>query len=349
MANSNHACVNTKLLAMKSKMLGTQDYEALIKAPSLDDLFYYLKDNTYYGPFLEEVHTDHLHRLELEVPLTRMKIYEIEKLMHYLQGEEKTFVKTLLIRSDIESLRVLIRGIARGDNLEELAGFLVYSEKYTNIPFDKLVKTKDWDSFKKALVGTDYYRLLEIYKQVTVEDDLFPIEKGLERYYYDKLKNNLNKLDQKKNKDLIKTTREGIDLLNLVWFYRGKKFYHLSREELLAYALRGGLKIKEKDIQHMSEIKNIDTLHEVMKSYSEYAFLFNHSKTLDLYMERRRERFMYYAYLKLFNGTEAGLGKVVAFIRLIEYEIEDITSIIESKRYRMSALETEKFLIRSFE
>lgn len=93
----------------------------------------------------------------------------------------------------------------------------------------------------------------------------------------------------------------------------------------------------------------MDTLHEVMKSYSEYAFLFNHSKTLDLYMERRRERFMYYAYLKLFNGTEAGLGKVVAFIRLIEYEIEDITSIIESKRYRMSALETEKFLIRSFE
>lgn len=71
MANSNHACVNTKLLAMKSKMLGTQDYEALIKAPSLNDLFYYLKDNTYYGPFLEEVHTDHLHRLELEVPLTR--------------------------------------------------------------------------------------------------------------------------------------------------------------------------------------------------------------------------------------------------------------------------------------
>lgn len=51
MANSNHACVNTKLLAMKSKMLGTQDYEALIKAPSLNDLFYYLKDNTITGHF----------------------------------------------------------------------------------------------------------------------------------------------------------------------------------------------------------------------------------------------------------------------------------------------------------
>ena len=88
MANSNHACVNTKLLAMKSKMLGTQDYEALIKAPSLNDLFYYLKDNTYYGPFLEEGHTDLLHRLELEVPVTRMKIYDIDLLMIYLVGDE---------------------------------------------------------------------------------------------------------------------------------------------------------------------------------------------------------------------------------------------------------------------
>lgn len=349
MANSNHACINTKLLAMKSKMLKDEDYQALMKAPSLRDLFDYLKQNTYYGPFLESVPADHLHRPELEVPLTRLKIYEVEKLMHYLQSEEKLFFRTLLIRPEIESLRVLIRGIARGENLEDLSGFLVYSDTYSNLPFDKLLKAKDWDSFKKFLIGTDYYRLLEIYKQITVEDDLFPIEKGLERYYYDKIKNILQKLNKKQNAELIKAMREAIDLLNLVWFYRGKKFYHLSREELLAYSLRGGLKVKEKDIQQMSEIKNMEDLQEVMKDYSDYAFLFNHTKTLDLYMERRRERFMYYTYLKLFNGREAGLGKAVAFYRLTEYEIEDITSIIESKRYGMSAEETEKFLIRSFE
>lgn len=42
----------------------------------------------------------------------------------------------------------MIRGIARGDNSEELAGYS-FRKVYLNIPFDKLVKTKDWDSFKK--------------------------------------------------------------------------------------------------------------------------------------------------------------------------------------------------------
>lgn len=328
-------------------MLSDSDYDTLIKAPTLQDVFSYLKDNTYYAPFLKDIDEEHLHRTELEVPLSRMKIFEIEKMLHYLQGDEKRFVKNFLVRADIETLRILIRGIARGDSLEGLSDFLVYSEKFTQINFDKLLKTKDWDSFKKTLVGTDYFRLIEVYKQVTVEEDLFPIEKGLERYYYDSLKNRLEHLDKKANKKLITTIRRGIDLLNLVWFYRGKRFYHLTREELLAYSLRGGLKVKESEIRKMSEVKNLEILRDVMKQYPEYDFLFNHTKTLDLYMERRRERYLYYAYQRLFADTEAGLGKVVAFIRLIEFEIADITTIIESKRYRMSAQETENYLIRS--
>ncbi len=349
MANTNHACVNAKLSAMKSKMLKTQDYKTLIEADDLQGMADYLSQSTYYKDLLSSVNTEHPHRTEIEIPLKQMKIFEIEKLMHYLNGEEKAYVKNFLVRADIECLRILIRGLARGDDLEKLADFLIYSPQYTTIDIERLIKVKDWESFKKVLIGTDYYRLLEIYKEIDVEEDLFPIEKGLERYYYDRTRLLLDKLDKKKNKQLITVVRQAIDLLNLVWFYRGKKFYHLSREELLAYALHGGLKVKESDIVKLSEAKDYDTLMTLLRSFEDYGFMFNHTDTLDLHMERRRERFLYYAYLKLFNGRESGLGKVVGFIRLIEYEIEDITSIIESKRYRMSVEETEKYLIRSFE
>ena len=349
MANSNHACINAKLSAMKSKMLKSQDYETLIRAADLNEVYAYLSGNTYYRDLLKSVDAEHLHRTEIEIPLKQMKIFEIEKLMHYLTGEEKAYVKNFLVRADIECLRILIRGLARGENLEELARFMVYSKQYTTIDVDRLVKAKDWDSFKKVLTGTDYYRLLEIYKENNIEEELFPIEKSLERYYYDRMRRLLEKLDKGKNKNLIATVRRAVDLLNLVWFYRGRKFYHLSREELLVYALRGGLKVKESDIVKLAESKDYEALMMRLKSFEDYAFLFNHTRTLDLHMERRRERYLYYSYLKLFSGAESGLGKVVAFIRLIEYEIEDITTIIESKRYRMSVEETENYLIRSFE
>lgn len=330
-------------------MLTADDYNTLIKLPYLVDVYDYLKANTYYQHFLQCIDGTDLHRSEFEVALYKLQIREIEKIMHYLQGEEKNFIKTFLVRSDIESLRLLIREISRGEPLENLAPLMIYSSKYTEIDFERLLKSKNWDEFKKNLSDTEFYRVLEIYPEVSLDEDLFPVEKSLERYYYDKLVKCAGKLDKKENKELAKTIRSGIDLLNLVWFYRGRKFYHLSRQELLAYSYRGGLRITPSVIENISGITDMEKLREVMVSFSDYAFLFNHTKTLDLYMERRRERYLYYHYLKLLNGFEAGVGKVVGFIRLCEFEIKDITSIIEAKRYQMTPEKTYKYLIRSFE
>ena len=82
---------------------------------------------------------------------------------------------------------------------------------------------------------------------------------------------------------------------------------------------------------------------------TDYAFLFNHTKTIDLYMERRQERYLYFMYLQLFSKGNDPLGRVVAYVRLLDFEIEDITSIIESKRYQMGSDEIKKYLIRPIE
>jgi len=344
----NHACINTKLSAMRSQMLKEKDFEYLMNAKDLTEIFDYLNTHTYYETFFKGLDGSHLHRAELEVPLLRERIYEIEKIVHYLQGTEKQMVLQLLARHEVESLRLLIRGIAGDDDLLNIEQHLIYSEKYTKIPFEKLLKAGSWDDFKELLKGTDYYRILEIYSTLSLEEDLFAVEKSIERYYYDEVNKTVEKLDHKKNSDLIEIIQKENDILNLIWFYRGKKFYHLSREELLAYAFQGGLKIKESNIRKLGEIKSMEAFHEMMKNFSEYAFLFNHTKTLDLYMERRRERYFYYMYLEMYQKNK-GLGKVVAFLRLTRFEIDDIKSIIESKRYRMTVEETKKYLIRSFD
>lgn len=345
MSRSKHACVNTKALAMKAEKLKEDDYKALIKAKDIKEVFQYLRDHTYYNEFLKKFDIDNLHRTELEVHLNDLKVKEAEKLMHYLSGDEKNFFKCFLIRMEIESLRVLVRCISRGDALLSIADLVVFSKKYTKVPFGKLSKSKNWDEFKKALEGTDYYRLVEIYKEMKVDQDLIMLEKSLDRYYYDLLKNRLLKLNKKSNAPLIEAQRRNIDLLNLVWIYRGKKFYNLSREELIAYSLRGGYAINEEKLLALVAAKDLDEMREELKN-SEYRFLFNHSKTLDLFMERRRERYLYYMYLKLFSENQGGLGRVTAYFRLLDFETEDLTTIIESKRYRMREAETKNYLIR---
>lgn len=345
MSKSKHACISTKALAMRARKIKDSDYLELIKANDLKEVFLYLRDYTYYGDFLRKMDPENLHRTEIEAHLNDLKVRETEKLMHYLSGEEKSFFQVLLVRMEVESLRILIRGIARNDDLESLKELMVYSEKYTKVPFGRLFRARDWDEFKKMLVDTDYYRILEIYKDIKGAQDLVMVEKNLDRYYYDLLKNRLIKLDKKSNRDLIDLERRNFDLLNLIWIYRGKKFYSLSREELIAYSLRGGLELNEKRLLNLVKAKNLVEIKEQLTN-SAYAFLFNHTKTIDLFMERRRERYLYYQYLDLFGKSDSGLGRVFGYVRLLDFEIEDITSIIESKRYRMGPEETKKYLIR---
>ncbi|MGV8907294.1 MAG: V-type ATPase subunit [Acetobacterium sp.] len=348
MSKSKHAAINTKVSAMKARQLKDIDYQELIKAKDLKEVFLYLKDNTYYGEFLLNLDPENLHRTEFEAHLNDLKVREAEKIMHYLSGEEKLFFQIFLVRLEVDSLRILVRGIARGDNLETLKRLMVYSRKYSKVPFERLLRVRDWEEFKKLLVDTDYYRILEIHKEINADQDLVMIEKSLDRYYYDLLRYRLLKLNKKDNQELINAQRRNIDLLNLLWIYRGKKFYNLSREELIAYSLRGGLELNEKRLMALIEAKDFIELKEQL-GQSEYAFIFNHTKTIDLYMERRRERYLYYTYLKLLREANGGLGRVVAYIRLLDFEIEDVTSIIESKRYRIRAAETEKYLIRSID
>lgn len=332
---------------MRQRMLNDDDYEALMKEKDVKGVFTYLRDRTYYGEFLRQIDESDIHRSELESDLAGRKIKGIEKILHFLQGDDRTFVKTILMRVDIECLRILIRALSRGEELAPLAGLMIYSEQYTTVDFESLLKARNWDEFKDVLKGTEFYRLFEIYPNLDIDENLFDIEKSMERHYYDAITHNMEKLDQRQNAELIEIIRRSIDLLNLIWFYRGRKFYHLTRQELLAYYYRGGLKITPAVIERISGIEDMERLHEVMKSFTDYAFLFNHTKSLDLYMERRRERYLYYHYLKLIGGFSPGLSKVVAYIRLCDFELDDITSIIESKRYNMDIDETKKYLIRS--
>lgn len=352
MPSSQYACLNTKIQAMRASMLSDQDYRQMIKAPDFNSLFQYLCTNTIYGDYLSDIDTSHLHREIVENALNKHRITSIEKLMHYTSREDKKLLQLFFVKQDVENLISIIRKLMRGGSFENADDFLMIAQNHSSLPVRSLVLSSNWEEFKKKLVKTDFYRVLEVYPSLTTNLDLYDIEKSLERYYYDEQKRILRKVNGQKSKEsLIKVFRKEVDVLNLIWFYRNIKFYHLPREQLIAYAYRGGLRVEASDIERFAGSKNIDAYLTMINDakFNEYAFLFSHGLSNDLYMERRRERYLFYAFKRLFLSDNSGIGKAIAFVRLIEYEINDIVSIIESKRYHMRQDEAEAFLIHQFE
>ncbi|MGI6110426.1 MAG: V-type ATPase subunit [Eubacteriaceae bacterium] len=342
---ARNAALDTKVQGMRAKTLSKEDYSKLIQAENLHEVVRYLKDNTEYGKYLKDIDPDTAHRSDVEAALARFKVDESEKLLHYLQAADKDMLKLVVMRADIESMKILIRGLAKGENPKELKNSLVYSQSYSQIPWNRLLEADSWDSFKNALKGTPYYRRLETYGTLDIKKDLFPVEKSIERYYYDTVKQDLNKLDSKSDKQLISVMREGIDIINLIWVYRGKKFYHMRPDTLLTYGLLGGEKVSQTDLTRMAAETNPDDLLEQLKKFDSYRFLFDHPEDdRDLHMERRHERYMYYKFKKLLKST--GVTRAYSYLRMIDYETQDIISIIEGKRYALSPQEMKNYLIR---
>jgi V/A-type H+-transporting ATPase subunit C len=63
-------------------------------------------------------------------------------------------------------------------------------------------------------------------------------------------------------------------------------------------------------------------------------------------MERRSLRYQYFKIKRLKRRHEMNISEALAFDALLEYEIRDIITAIESIRYGMPPDEVKKYLIR---
>ena len=82
---------------------------------------------------------------------------------------------------------------------------------------------------------------------------------------------------------------------------------------------------------------------------TKYAFLFEGDEDIDLFMDIRIKRYLYNKYQNIFNKGKLDLGISLAYIHLLEYEIRDIISILESISYDLTKHDTMQYLVRKIE
>lgn len=347
--NVKFSGINTKVSVLRSRLLSDEDYKALMELQGVKEVYNYLNDKTVYHDVLFMLIGQKIHRGDVEIALHKYNVLALEKIFPMLEDPYKTFIKRYMLKYEIEDLKLIIEKVTGKTNAVNISGNLISSPVVTKIDFQDLLNQ---DTLKKVfdkIKDTKYHRLLEPYME-NVQDEKFNfyIEMVLDRYYYSQLLKASKKLSEKDSKDAIDLIRQNIDLFNLEWVYRATKYYDMSKEEILNFVLDNGLKLnydKLKDLIYSTELSKF-------KDYfanTEYKFLFSHDYDIDLYMQRRIERFMYYKTLNLYKKSILDFGKILAYILFVEFEIKDLMSIIESKRYKLPSKEISKYLIRTIE
>lgn len=342
-----HGAVTTKVKAMESKLLNNDDYINLLNMKSITECARYLKEKTSYGRLLADVDVDTVHRGALEGQIKKNIIYNIDKIIHYYSGSYKEFINTFFAKYEIDDLKDLAREVYKKGRIENYEDN-VFIGKYSKAEPSKILAAKSVGDIIVALNGTVFEKYTRPLLDENRRENLFRFEMTLDMAYYDILQQEWDKLSPADQETIRYVFGTIGDALNIQWIYRGKKFYNIEPEILLNYTIKLYHRLNFKKIKELCYERSLSQfLDKARQTY--YGFLFKDDETIDIYMDRRMHRYIYYNLQKVDRNTNMNIINVVAYILFLEFEARDIISIIEIIRYDVPEEQGKKYLIKNIQ
>lgn len=339
------AALNTKVKVLEGRLLKKEDYDALLKADTLEEAVEYLMSNTWYGDLMNGFIYNGKNLEELEIMLSKSYFHNLERFFKYMTDSYRKYFKTIFMRYEVENIKIFLRALSKNQPLEGIRSHLLIHNS-SKLEYDVLMTSRTVGELIDNLKGTPYHRILSNYADETSETMLFYMEMNLDRLYFDTLKKITGKL---KDNDEIRNVggllAMNIDMLNLQWIYRGRRYYGLSSEELLNYALGGGKHFKFEDLKKLCYTSSAEELVGIIKA-SCYGFLFEDMTDFEIYMERSMQRYLYKMFTVQKVKNQMNIVETMIYMHQTEYEIRDLFSIFEMKRYGISGEEGKSFLVK---
>lgn len=317
--------LNAKILKMYSDFLVYEDFVNMAEGDSVRFCLSYLKEKKF--PNIDSFSDIY----EIEEFLQDYRRRQVKKLQGFLPGKYSDFIKAYMEREKVEKIVKILRALRM--NKEPRVENLVINGR--NIPF----KEESFESFIDNLKDTPYYDYMKNYKSSRDEDSLFSIEMNLDKYYYRNLTESIKSLSKADRDEFKNIFGVKIDLLNIIWIYRAKKYYDISPEEIFNFTIFGGNYNSEK-LLHLSYIDEEEFEEEIKKS--KYSILFADGRVIRT--GRTSKKLMYSIANKNFRRTD-GIGKFMSFLILLDSEIENIERILEATRFGLSKEEKLKYMI----
>lgn len=318
--------INAKLKGMYAKRLKDDDLQDLAKQNNLKSAVAILKNKSSSLNVLSE----DADREQIEKVLNGEIIYDIEKIVKYLDKNDTQIFNLLISKYEIRCIKKAIKLLYSKNEYDENIKI------WTNTIFTDLKgleSIKSIDEFLKIINNTKYKKILKKYfENKDTEYSIFEIENELDKMYLKSIYNPAGN-----NKNLKKMIGAKIDFTNILWIYRMKKYYNFSEDKIEKSIIDINYALKKNQILLLVKAKNIEELNEILKKtvYSNIA-------TDDIYeLECNMKKYLHGLYIKNFKSNLLSINCIYSYLNLVELENKDIISIIEAVRY---GIDKEKLL-----
>lgn len=338
-----YSSISTKTRAMYKKLLKLKDYSILMDKNSVVEVAEYLKSKTNYKELLSNVSVSMIHRGQLEDVLIKQMINDYDKIFHHIRGDVKVFLQLLYDKYEIENLKVIFRILEANRNIELIEDSFTFLSKNADINITKLIESKTSKQLINNLKGTIYYEVLKDYTNNESLLNLFNIETSLDQYYFSMLQIKNKKLvEDVDRKTIYEALTKQIDIMNILWIYRSKKYFKMDREKIYNNMIHNKSKLKKETIKELIDTRDEKQFHQIIKN-TIYGEIFKEEDSNAF--ENNYKQYIYKMHLSNLRKNNFSIVSVIAYIHLKEFEIANIISIIEGIRYNIDKEIIKQFII----
>jgi V/A-type H+-transporting ATPase subunit C len=337
-----YANVNARVRGMIGTLLQPFDFARINACVDLTCLISNLKD-TAYKPYLSDIKENTLTSRRISYEIRKKLTHAFKTIIKSSPDFAQPLIRQLFLIYEVDNLKAILRGIQIADGWEKIRYMLFPMENYPTLPYERMVGVGNIESAIEVIRGTPYYRVLSLaLPRYRSENSLFPLEVALDLNYWQLVWQLVNALPHQDKEIARKIMGMYIDKNNLTWAARYRLYHHLSEVEIINYTLPFGYKIDDTIIRAIATGRDLTDV--VVNVYPPIAQMLEvggiDAHELPI-IEITLTRMILSACKSAFTGTTFNIGFLMAFLFLLEIEIQDLTVLIEAKSL---GIQTDRYI-----
>lgn len=328
--------ISTKIRGMRSQLLQEQDYERMSSMSSVMEAVEYLKQKPAFADAFSMTQEQAMHRSTVERLLFFTEYNDYKKIYRFSGAKVRKYLKFYFANFERTVLRSVYRKIVDGSQSELfLEGLGDFFKKHVSFDSEKVMNANTEKEFVEALYGSPYYAWLHpLLEQGALS--LYECEMAIDSYIFTNMwKKQKKNFNEDELQSLCRTYGCQLDLLNLMWIYRAKKYYDLNRTELYQMLLPVHYKVSKEKIQQMVEAVDVEEFQALLKQtyYGEkYGVKMEHNEN-GFYIEHIYYALLYYLHKREFARQPFSIAAVSSYLYMKHLETKRLVTAIEGIRY----------------
>ncbi len=323
--------LTTKVRAMKGNLISEEEYSEIANLSTISEMVAYLSKHPGYGFLLNDLDFRYVNRTALEELIVYSPCADFNKIYSFSNMKQKTFVDMYFIYFQIRFLKRAIRKLYNKIPIQtEVATMEKLFGKHANFNFSIVATSTDIADLILNLKDSIFYEPLSSLQNKS-DLRLFDYEIALDLFYFKtlwKVKDTFNKKDREV---LTHTYGRQIDMLNIMWIYRTKKYYTVANADIESFLIPVNYKIKKNQMVMLVNSDDVDEFINVLKTTyygKQYSVLKEET------FEIAENRIMTKLHKRDYRNNPFSLAAITNYLYLKDIEIKKLTTIAECIRYK---------------